>query len=150
MIEVRPLKADDMLFVIENGVKEYGLKATPNKDMAELAKEREESGLCVTGWVDGEIVGVGGIQILWEGVGEVWLMLTPYINKKPKEGYRCIRNGFEKLLKENKLRRVQGFGRIGFHQSHILFKHLGFKAEGKLRKYAPDGADVIIYALIRE
>jgi len=150
MFEIKPLKASDILYVIECGVKEIALKALPTDDVAKIAREREESGRCVTGWVDGKIVGCGGIDILWEKVGEIWLMLTPYINEKPKEGYRCIRTGFEKLIKENKLRRVQGYGRIGFPEAHILFDHLGFKPEGKLRKYTPDGVDVIIYALIKE
>ena len=149
MINITPLKAEDILYVIEHGVKEVGLKAHPTKDMIQAAREREESGLCTTGWVDGKIVGCGGIDILWEGVGEVWLMLTPYINEKPKEGYRCIREGFNKLIENNNLRRIQGYGRAGFHEAHIPFKHLGFSVEGKMKQYTPDGVDCIMYARIK-
>ena len=147
-IKITPLKAEDILYVIENGVREVQLKATPDKDMAQLAKESEESGLCITGWVDGKVIGVGGIKILWEGVGEVWALFTSY--KKSKGAYKCIRDGLEKLIEDNKLRRIQGYGRIGFPQSHILFKHLGFKPEGIMRKYTPDGVDVIMYARIED
>jgi hypothetical protein len=150
MIEVKPLKAEDILYVVENGVKEIEMRATPDEDIKQLAKEREESGMCVTGWVDGEIVGVGGVDLLWANVGEVWLMLTPYINERPKEGYKCIRDGLGKLIKKCNLRRVQGSGRIGFHQAHILFKHLGFEAEGIMKKFTPDGVDCIMYARIEE
>ena len=150
MFEVKPLKAEDILYVVETGVKELGLKAHTNSDIAKLAEEREESGMCVTGFVDGIIIGCGGIDMLWEGVGEAWLLLTPYINQKPKEGYRCILKGFKQLIENNNLRRIQGYGRIGFHEAHNLFSHLKFKPEGIARKYTPDGVDCILYALIKD
>jgi len=149
MIEVKPLKAEDILFVIENGVKEVGLKATPTDEMKALAKEREESGMCFTGWVDGEIIGIAGLDKLWEGVGNMWMMLTPLIDKHLKESYRCILKGMKKLIDENKLRRVQSYGRVDFPECHILFEHLGFKVEGLARKYTPDGVDAIMYAKVK-
>jgi len=150
MIEVKPLKAEDILWVIEHGVKEVGLKAIPTDKMKALAKEREESGMCITGWVDGEVIGVAGIDKLWEGVGNGWMMLTPLINKNIKEGYACICKGLKKLIKDNNLRRIQSYGRVDFPQCHILFEHLGFKVEGLARKYTPDGVDCILYSLIRD
>lgn len=150
MIDVKPLKAEDVIWVIENGVKEVGLKATPTKDIEEKAKEREESGTCMTGWVNDEIIGCAGIDIMWEGVGEAWLMLTPAVHKYLKDSWLCIQKGFKELIEKNKLRRIQAHGRIGFDECHILFKHLGFKPEGIARKYTPDGVDCIMYALIRE
>ncbi len=146
MIEVLPLKKEDMIWVIENGAKEVGLKSIPTKEIEKLAQEREDSGLCVTGWVDGHIIGVSGIELLWEGVGEVWLILSSYIDHNPKECFRCIKDGLEILIKRAGLRRTQGYGRIGFHQAHILYKHLGFKAEGIMKEFTPDGVDCIMYA----
>ena len=149
MIDVRDFKADDMLWVLEHGVKEFGLKVIPNNELRQMAKEREESGKCVTGRVDGEIVGVAGIDELWPGVGDIWLMLTPYINRHVKEGYKCILKGMKKLIKEHKLRRVQSYGRVDFPECHILFKHLGFKVEGMAKGYSPDGVDCIMYAKVK-
>ena len=150
MIDVRPLKAEDILWVIENGVKEFGIKVIPNEDIKAKAKEREESGQCRTGWVNGEIIGCAGIDILWEGVGEAWLMLTPAVHTHLTDSWLCIQKGFKELIEKNKLRRVQAWGRIGFDECHILFKHLGFKPEGIARKYTPDGVDCILYALIKD
>ena len=149
MIEVKPLKADDILWVIEHGVKEVGLKAVPTDEMRELSLEREKSGTCITGWLDGTIIGVAGIDKCWEGVGDVWLMLTPSINSNVREGYKCIRQGMKKLIKDNKMRRLQSYGRVDFPECHILFKHLGFKVEGLARKYSPDGVDCIMYARLQ-
>lgn len=150
MIDVQPMKAEDMLWVIEHGVKEARLKATPTDEMKKIAKEREESGMCVTGWVNGEPQCVAGIDMLWEGVGDVWLMLTPCINKNIREGYLCIRKGLKKLIKEHKIRRLQSYGRVDFNECHTLFKHLGFEVEGLARQYTPDGCDCILYSLIGE
>lgn len=148
MIEVKPMKADDLLWVIEHGVKEVQLKMTPTEEMKVIAKEREESGMCVTGWVNGKPECVAGIDLLWEGCGDVWLMVTPCINEHVREGYKCIRMGLKKLIKEHKLRRLQSYGRVDFLECHTLFKHLGFEVEGLAREYTVDGTDAIMYSLI--
>ena len=148
MIEVRPMLAEDMLYVISHGVKETQLKVTPDDKMKEYAKEREDSGMCVTGWIDGEPQCVAGIDLIWEGVGDVWMMITPWIDGHAKEGYRCIRDGLNKLLKDHKIRRLQSYGRVDFAECHTLFKHLGFQVEGLARQYTPDGCDAILYGKI--
>ena len=148
MIEVKPLKAEDVLYVIEHGIKEIGLWAIPNEDMKRHAEEREKSGRCFTGWVDGTVVGVGGVDLLWKGVADVWLMVTPYIDTHKLSGFKCIHEGLEKVMRDNGLWRVQSAGRIDYPQCHVLFKHLGFEAEGIARKYTADKMDCIIYAKV--
>ena len=148
MIDVRPMKAEDMLWVIEHGVKEVQLKMKPTEEMKDFAKQREDSGMCVTGWIDGKPECVAGIDIMWEGVGDVWLMITPFIDNHVKESYKCIRKGLKKLIKDHKIRRLQSYGRVDFAQCHTLFKHLGFEVEGLARQYTIDGIDCIMYAKV--
>ena len=147
MIEVKPLKAEDILWVIEHGVKEVGLRATPTEEMREMAEAREKSG-AVTGWVDGEIFAVGGIDKIWSGVGSIWLMVTPFIDTHVKDCYKCILKGINKMIKEQGIRRLEAFGRVDFPECHTLFKHLGFKVEGLAEARTPDGVDCIMYARI--
>ena len=149
MIDIKPMKAEDMLWVIDHGVKELGVRATPTEEMKALARDREQSGTCITGRIDGEIVGVAGIDEFWTGVGDMWMMITPMIDNRVKETYKCIRAGMKKLIKDNSLRRVQSYGRVDFPQCHTLFKHLGFSVEGKAKKYTPDGVDCIMYAKVK-
>jgi hypothetical protein len=149
MIEIKPLKAEDVLYVISHGVKEVNLRATPTEEMKQLAKEREDSETCITGWVNGEIVGVAGVDMLWEGVGDMWLMLTPYIDSNIKETYKCIRQGVKKLIEKHNLRRVQSYGRVDFPECHTLFKHLGFEVEGMAKGYTPDGVNCVMYAKVK-
>ena len=147
---LRPMVAEDMLWIIESGVKEYGLKCYPTDHMRELALARENNGQCITGLVDGNIVGVGGVDEMWPGVGEVWMMLSYEIDKYPKRAYRVIRDGLKKLIEDNSFRRTQAWGRTDFDQAHTLFRHLGFKPEGIARKYTPDGVDAILYAKVSD
>ncbi len=147
---IRPFKAEDMVWIIEYGVKEFGLKFLANDNVKELARAREDNGQCITGLVNDKIVGCGGIDLMWEGVGEVWVMLSYDIEQCPMAAYEVIRDGLDKLIKDNKLRRVQAWGRIGFEKSHTLFRHLGFKPEGIARKYGFDGADCILYAIVKD
>ena len=146
---VRPFKASDMVWIVENGVKEYGLKILGNDNIRELAEDREANGQCITGVTNDAIVGCGGIDLLWPGVGEVWVLLSYEVDKYPIRAYEVIRDGLKKLIEDNDLWRIQAWGRIGFDKAHILFKHLGFKPEGIARKYTPDKVDCILYSIVR-
>lgn len=147
---VRSFKAEDMVWVIENGVKEFNLKILGNDHIRDLAQARENNGQCVTGVVNDEIVGCGGIDLIFEGVGEVWLMLTYKVDKYPIRAYEVIKEGLAKLIKDNNLWRTEAWCRKGFTKGHSLFRHLGFKIEGLARKRSPDGVDSFLYALVRD
>jgi hypothetical protein len=146
---VFPFYAEDMLWIIEDGIKESGLKCIPTEQMKEIAQARQENGQCVTGWVNGQIVGCGGIDLMWPGVGEVWMLLSYEVDRYPVRAYEVIRDGLGKLIDDNNLQRCQGWCRKGFAKAHTLFRHLGFKPEGYAKKYTPDGVDCILYAKVR-
>jgi len=150
---VFPFYAEDMISILNDGIKEFGLDSLTPEAITELAELRQSNGQCVSGWVDGKVMGCGGIDLMWEGVGEVWLMLSPDIDsyslKTRMNAYKTISEGLEELIQNNNLIRCQAWGRVGFHRSHTLFKHLGFTPEGVAEKYMPDGEDAILYARIR-
>lgn len=146
--EIRSFKASDLVWIMAEGVKEFGLRFLPHEQIDELAQTREDNGKCITGLVDGVIVGCGGIDELWPGVGEVWLFLSYEVDRFPIRSFEVIRQGLLELIEHNNLWRVQAWGRVGFNQAHTLFRHLDFKPEGIAKMYAPDGADCIMYARI--
>ena len=146
----RPFKAEDMAIIINDGTKEEGIKYYGAGTLEELAQQTEEDGLSMTGIVNDVIVGCGGIRMLWTGVGEVWIMLSPEVNNYPIRAYECIRDGFEKLIAENDFHRLQGWCRMGFAKAHTLFRHLNFVPEGIARCYTPDKVSCILYALIKD
>ncbi len=148
--EIRPFKASDLVWIMAEGVKEFGLRFLPDEQIDELAQTREDNGKCITGLVDGVIVGCGGIDLMWPGVGEVWLMLSYEVDKYPIRSYEVIQQGLAELIEHNDLKRTQCWCREGFAAAHTLLRHLNFKVEGKAQAYAPDGKDCYLYALIRE
>ncbi len=148
--DITTFLAEDMEWILATGVKEFGLKCIPTDQMKELALSREENGQCITGWLDGKIVGVGGIDLKWSGVGEVWLMLSYEVDRCPLRAFEVIRAGLAKLIEDNGLWRCQAWCRRGFAEGHTVFRHLKFKPEGIAEKYMPDGTDAILYAKIKE
>ncbi len=148
--EIRSFKASDLVWIMAEGVKEFGLRFLPHETIDELAQTREDNGKCITGLVDGVIVGCGGIDELWPGAGEVWTLLSYEVDKYPIRAYEVIRQGLFELIEHNDLKRTQCWCREGFAAAHTLLRHLGFTVEGKARAYAPDGKDCYLYALIRE
>ena len=145
---LRKLEINDILWLVEHGVKEAGMTANTTEHMRALAQQRVEQGTGITGIVNGKIVGCAGIDILWEGVGEAWCLLSMETDKFPIKTFLTIKDGLAWLIEDNNLRRVQAFGDVGFHRAHTLFKHLGFKPEGIARKYLPNGNDAILYAKV--
>ena len=146
----RPFVAEDMAIIINDGTKEQGIKYYGADTLEELAQQTEDDGLSMTGIVNDEIVGCGGIRKLWDGTGECWLFLSPKINAYPIRAYECIRDGLQKVIDENDFRCLIGYGRIGFAKAHTLFRHLGFKPKGKIERFTPDDVDVIVYGLIKD
>lgn len=145
---IRLAKAEDMIWVIENGVKEFGMKCPKTTDIWELAKEREANGLCLTALIGDAIVGIGGIDLKWPGVADIWALISYDIDYNKKEGYRLIQEAFNMLIEENDLWRVQAHARTGCPEAHTLLRHLGFKVEGKAEKYFYDKSNAIIYAKV--
>lgn len=146
---IRPFLAQDMIEIVESGTKENNLKLYGNTNLEELAEETEKDGLSFTGIVNDEVVGCGGVRVLWPHVGEVWMMLSPKVNSYPVATWENIKDGFEKIIEENDFARLQGWCRKGFVKAHTVFRHLGFEPEGMARKYTPDKCDCILYSLVK-
>lgn len=146
---IRPFVASDMIWIVEDGIKEYGLKILGNDNIKELAEEREANGQCLTAVVDDRIIGCGGIDLMhYKGVGEVWVLLSYETDKYPIRAYRVIKEGLDKLIKDNDLWRAEAWCRTGLAKAHTLLRHLGFTVEGKARKRMPDKTDAILYAKV--
>jgi hypothetical protein len=146
---IRTFVAEDMEWLLADGVKELGLKFIPSDQLKEVAKAREDNGHCITLWVDGKIVGCGGVDLLWPGVGEMWLMVSYEADKCKTKAYKLIIAGMDKISRDNNLWRCQAWVRKGNTLSHTLCRHLGFKTEGIAEKYFADGTDAILYAKVK-
>lgn len=140
MITDRPLRQEDVDYVkkncLEGAVDKYGELIAPSE-------------YCRAVLWNGEIVGVGGVVTYWSGVGEVWVMLSKKVLQIPVTMVRCIKRIYKRYRDDTNFTRLQCIVSANFPQGQKLVESLGFKFEGRLRKYLPDKVDAYIYSIVR-
>lgn len=115
---------------------------------AEIADRRELSITCET--ESGEIICCFGVNILWEGVGEIWAAFTDKYADYKKEIVIHAGMAIDEIQRKFNLVRLQAHCLADIPESNRFLKHYGFLFEGRLRKYNPYGLDENLYARIRE
>ena len=142
-MEFRAATQEDLAFVrlnpYEGAVKDYPYMECP-----------DENTYCVL--YENSIVAVGGLQVRWEGVGLLWLMLTADCKKHGIHGLRAlyaIRDKMHELIISNKLWRAEAVIRTDFPKAIKMIEFLGFKRDCKMEKFFPDKTDAYLYSRIR-
>lgn len=142
-MEFRAATQEDLAFVrqdpFEGAVKDYPYMECP-----------DENTYCVL--YENSIVAVGGLQVRWEGVGLLWLMLTASCKKDGLHGLRAlyaIRDKMHELIISNKLWRAEAVIRTDFPKAIKMIEFLGFKRNCKMEKFFPDKTDAYLYSRIR-
>ena len=100
---------------------------------------------------EGQIVAVGGLQVKWEGVGLLWLMLTQDSKKHGIHGVRALQaigDKMDYLVEKNKLWRAEAVIRTDFGQAVKMIEFFGFKCECIMRQYMPDKSDAYLYSKV--
>ncbi len=138
----RPATQEDLAHVRQNpyegAIKNYPYMEVPN-----------ENTYCVI--YESAIVAVGGLQVRWEGVGLLWLMLTVECKKDGIHGFRAlyaIREKMEYLIEVNKLHRAEAYVRDDFPEAIKMIEAFGFKREGHMAQQCPDRSNAFLYSKI--
>ncbi len=138
----RKATQEDMAFVRQNpfegAVKNYPYMEIPDEN-------------CYTVIYESAIVAVGGLQIKWEGVGLLWLMLTADCKKHgiySLLALEAIKEKMEYLIEKNNLWRAEAAVRTDFPQAIKMIEFFGFEREGLMRKYYPDKSDSYLYSRV--
>ena len=109
-----------------------------------IGKEAVEAYTC---YLDGEIFCIGGLNILWEGVGEVWVIGSPEISKN-KFSYMKVIKFYLKYFKDKyHLKRVQAQIVDDYDMLKRFAERLGFVYEGTLHNYCGGDLDNCMYAI---
>ena len=90
---------------------------------------------------DGKIVAMGGVHMLWNKVGEAWVLLSKHAKSKPRTVAKYADLMFDVIVHKNKLERIQASIAVNDAKAIRFGKWLGFEMEGLMRKYGPDGSD---------
>ena len=141
-MEFRKSTQEDMAFVrlnpFEGAVKDYPYMEIPDEN-------------CYTVIYESAIVAIGGLQVRWEGVGLMWLMLTADCKKYGIHSLlalEAIKEKVEYLIEKNNLWRAEAAVRVDFPQAIKMVECLGFEREGLMRMYYPDKSDAWLYSRI--
>ena len=149
-ITIRSYKAEDALVLMENP-NEPNLKGQPYCE--EWAKLNETEGVGKTFIYQGKIVGCGGIRIYWKGCGEAWVIFLQGISQYHIDP-QIVKTELDKMIIENDLQRIQITPACNWAPGLSYARWLGFKVEGKMRKYLPGNngelVDCFMMSIIKE
>ncbi len=141
-MEFRQATQEDLAFVrqnpFEDAVKGYPYMQCPDENTYTVIYESS-------------IVAVGGLQVRWEGVGLLWLILTADCKKYGIHGLGAlyaIREKTEHLIAINNLHRAEAYVRTDFSQAIKMIESFGFKREGLMEQQCPDKGDMYLYSRI--
>lgn len=95
---------------------------------------------------NGHLVVSGGIFPVWDGLGEAWLIPSDQVANYKIKMIRTLRQHIDLITEEDGLRRLQATVRDDFDIAKKFIEFLGFKREGLMKNYGPDGTDHIMYA----
>ncbi len=141
MMEIRQIQPGDYEFVKANPFQEIV------KDYPDLPIP-DNSYTCI---FDGEIVAVGGIKVLCDGVGESWVIMTKQSRKDGIFGLiacRAIRDKLESLILELELKACQARVRSNFAVAIRFIEALGFTIVREIKGYFPDGVSALLYSKV--
>ncbi len=109
-----------------------------------IGKEAVEA---YTGYVNGEVFAIGGLNVLWPGVGEVWVIGSPTIPDYRISYVRAVKFYLKYFREKYKLKRVQAQIVADYDMLRRFVEKLGFKYEGTLHRYCGGDLDNCIYAI---
>ena len=93
-----------------------------------------------------EYIYSAGIEIIWNGVGHAWVIMSDLIKRYPLTITKTTKKYLEKLMKEYNLHRVQADVIEGFIEAEAWLGTLGFEYEGPMMKYGFNGENYFRYA----
>lgn len=114
-------------------------------DDLQYLKRLALSGPAFTWRRDGHVMGCAGIGILWKGVGEGWMILDKEAGKYPFTMHKLIIRGVEMVENDFGFHRISVSVRSGDIRSVKWIVRVGFRFEGHMPGYGPDGTDFVRY-----
>ncbi len=135
--EIKPYKA-------EHGVEMLKRVEVDFPDAEKWCRDAEEQGRAFSVF-NGELVCCAGISHKMEGIGVAWALYPLDIGKFHIDP-QLARDKIGELMKKFNYRRVEATVREDFAAGHSYMRYLGFKVEGLMICYEPDGTNAFLYA----
>nr|BAR32406.1 putative acetyltransferase [uncultured Mediterranean phage uvMED] len=145
-IEIVPFTKEHAKQILELGMNDVALELKP--EHRKYVVDIEDVGMSFTGLLNNKPIAAGGICYLWDGVAEGWVLASRDIFKYPIFCAKTIKRRTDLLAKNNKLKRIQTAVKADSDTAIRFAEWLGFKREGLMKNYGPDGADHYLYAKV--
>lgn len=146
MLEIIPFVPEHLDLIIGREPDRSILASLP--DAKEVAKGHMQGGPCWTGFWNEKAMACVGIVMLWPGVFEGWAYTSDLVREHPCAFHRAVRKKLEQVTREFKIHRLQ----LSIPHSHIVSRmwayRLGFRNEGRMKKFGPDASDYVRYARV--
>jgi RimJ/RimL family protein N-acetyltransferase len=108
---------------------------------------QSQSGISYTGIDDeGDIIAIGGVCMLWQGVGSGWVLTSDLMVKYKIWTHRVIRDILNKAIKVHNLHRIESIILRNHDISCKWAERLGFQCEGLLKQYDSQKNDYWLFA----
>jgi hypothetical protein len=92
-------------------------------------------GPAYTAMVDGKVIGIGGVFVLWPGTGEAWALVSPGVKQHGLFFIRASRDYLDGIAREKNLERVQAAVQQDFDAGLKYIMALGFEYEGAMKRF---------------
>jgi len=146
MLVIKPFEPEHLDLVMAREPDLSVLRSMP--DAKKIAVEYAERGPSWTGFWDGQGMACVGIVILWNHVAEGWALTSDLVRQHPCAFHRAVCHKLRYVMQKYELNRLQ----LSIQRSNAVSRQwayrLGFRSEGKMRKFGPEGEDYVRYALI--
>lgn len=103
----------------------------------------------ITFTIHGEVLAIVGFQELYPRVGEFWAITSEACSLYPIAFHRKVFSLLELFAAQNKLKRVQMTVRADYPEGIRWAQALGFRYEGLMEAYGPEGADYVMMGRVR-
>lgn len=142
---IKPYRPEHAFEILEQNIRNVDLQLSNVMDWEAQCREwaKHPSFTLV---VDDELVACGGVVDIGYNRGEAWILFSKLIYKYPVACFRATRKALEEILKKKDYQRLQAFVKTDHDQGKRFAERFGFKHEGDLRGYGPNGETMSIYA----
>lgn len=140
-IEVRDYQQGDWLKVMVR---------TGDQFATELSEGFMLDGTAGTVYDGDEVIAVGGIASLYDGVGHVWAFISDRARGHGPWMVRQVRKMIPIIMKNMNLHRVQCHVRADKPEYLKFARLIGLKPESVMEQAAPDKTDMVMFAILEK
>ena len=98
-------------------------------------------------YIEGELCAIAACVPVWPGVVEVFVIAGKPVDRHKKAFWKLSKQFIAEIKENRKPHRIQTAVHVDYAISINYLERLGFKIEGLMKGYAPDGADHYMCAI---